>query len=196
MKTSPDPDSWSWRNSPLLPGPAVIVDMDGVISDAAGRQHFLNEPPKNYKGFFAACGQDPPLQATSTLLRNLRSDLLVILLTARPSWVRQETLEWLERHDMRWDLLILRAKKQDSMLAGQFKLQSLNELQNRGFELLVGLDDDPKNVEIFENFGMPCIYVYSGYYTDPPHPTSRVASNTASNAATTHPDPNKGRALS
>ena len=158
------PPSWSWRDGPCQPGLAVVADMDGVISDADGRQHFLNEPPKDWRSFFNACDQDPPIPSTIEMLRQLRPELLVILLTARPSWVRERTLEWLERQDLRWDLLVLRSPEEDTLTAGEYKLQSLKELRARGFELVLGFEDDPKNVQIFRDFGLPCVYIHSGYY--------------------------------
>lgn len=160
------PESWSWRNSSCPPGAAVVVDMDGVISNAGARQHYLNNPPKDWHSFFNACDQDPPILATTTLLHQLDSDLLVILLTARPSWVRQKTLQWLDKHNPRWDLLILRSPAEDKLSAGEYKLRSLRELQQRGFDLRVGFEDDPKNVTLFSDFGLPCVYIHSGYYED------------------------------
>ena len=158
------PPSWSWRDGPCQPGLAVVADMDGVVSDAAGRQHFLNEPPRDWRGFFNACDQDPPIPSTIELLSQLRPELLVILLTARPSWVRERTLEWLKRQDLRWDLLVLRSTEEDNLTAGEYKLASLKELHNRGFDLVLGFEDDPKNVQIFRDFGLPCVYIHSGYY--------------------------------
>ena len=90
----------------------------------------------------------------------------MILLTARPSWVRERTLEWLNRQDLHWDLLVLRSPEEDMLSAGDYKLASLKELHNRGFGLVLGFEDDPKNVQIFRDFGLPCVYIHSGYYED------------------------------
>lgn len=140
--------------------------MDGVISDAVGRQHHLNEPRKDWVGFFNACDEDPPIAENFELLRQLSPELMVILLTARPSWVRDKTLAWLKRHSPRWDLLILRSPAEDKMSAGEYKLRSLRELADRGFELRLALEDDPQNVALFSDFGLPCVYIHSGYYED------------------------------
>ena len=42
-------------------GSVVIVDMDGVISDASGRQHFLDGSNKDWWAFFEASVDDPPI---------------------------------------------------------------------------------------------------------------------------------------
>ena len=163
----PFPPSWSWRQAadlPCEPCAAVVVDMDGVISNADARQHYLNEPPKDWRGFFNACDQDPPIEATTTLLRQLDESLRVILLTARPSWVRDKTLSWLSMHDIRWDLLILRSPDEDSLSAGEYKVKSVKELMRRSFDLRVAFEDDPKNVALLGELGLPCVYIHSGYY--------------------------------
>ena len=42
--------------------PRVVVDIDGVLSDAAGRQHYLEAPRRDWRGFFDACGDDPVIE--------------------------------------------------------------------------------------------------------------------------------------
>ena len=49
-------------NNELSKGSEVIIfDLDGVISDAAHRQHFLKGTEKDWDGFFSACTEDPPI---------------------------------------------------------------------------------------------------------------------------------------
>jgi hypothetical protein len=35
------PPNWRWRAGPVEPGPTVVFDIDGVLSDATSRQHFI-----------------------------------------------------------------------------------------------------------------------------------------------------------
>ena len=57
--------NWRWRAEPVR-GPAIVFDMDGVLSDASGRQHYLDGPFRDWEAFFAACGERPAF-ATSCL---------------------------------------------------------------------------------------------------------------------------------
>ena len=50
-------DNWHWRDGPVETGETIVFDMDGVLSDAAGRQHFLEWPARDWEAFFAACGR-------------------------------------------------------------------------------------------------------------------------------------------
>ncbi len=105
--------NWSWRagNGLAQPGgPAVIFDIDGVLSDAAGRQHFIEQGNRDWSAFFEACGDDPVIEEIARLLELLDSSLTVVLLTGRPLRVQPQTLAWLRRYGLRWDLLVMRER--------------------------------------------------------------------------------------
>jgi len=46
-------ENWRWREGSSGTGPAVIFDIDGVLADAAGRQHYLDWG--DWKSFFDSC---------------------------------------------------------------------------------------------------------------------------------------------
>ena len=76
---------------------------------------------------------------------------------------RDLTVEWLGRHDLRWDLLAMRSFG-DYDAAPVFKEQTVAELRACGFELRLAFEDDRRNVAMFHAQGIPCIYIHSGYY--------------------------------
>jgi phosphoglycolate phosphatase-like HAD superfamily hydrolase len=159
----PDPDTWRWRAGPVAPGPTVVFDMDGVLSDAGGRQHLLAPPRRDWRAFFEAVGEDALIAEVARLLEVLDSDLRVVLLTARPHRVQPQTLDWLARHELRWDLLVMRPSR-DFGASSDFKRSVVRDLQERGFELGLAFEDDRRNVEMFHAEGVPCVYIHSGYY--------------------------------
>jgi hypothetical protein len=154
-------EKWRWRAGPLTPGPAVIFDIDGVLADAAGRQHFLDWG--DWQRFFDACGDDPIIEEIERLLELLDASLSIILLTGRPRRVEPHTVAWLERYGLRWDLLIMRGHG-DYSGVDRFKRGVLRDLVERGFDIRLALDDDPKNHAMYVSEGVPCIYIHSGYY--------------------------------
>lgn len=160
------PAHWRWRSEPLPPGPTVIFDLDGVLSDASVRQHFL-EPDaqggKDWRGFFDACGDDPLVEDAPHLIDVLDRDLVVVLLTGRPVRVQPDTVAWLGRHRLRWDLLVMRNTGNYSY-SSEFKRMTVKELRERGFELRLSFEDDVRNIEMFRSEGVPCVYIHSGYY--------------------------------
>jgi hypothetical protein len=156
-------DNWLWRTEPIEPGPAIVFDMDGVLSDAAGRQHFIEYPFPDWESFFEACGDDALIAEVARLLEVISADHRIVMLTARPMRVQPQTLAWLDRYDLRWDALIMR-EYGDYMAARVFKQRTVAELRARGFDLRLAFEDDPRNVAMFHGQNVPCIYIHSGYY--------------------------------
>jgi hypothetical protein len=156
-------DNWRWRDGPVEPGPSVVFDIDGVLSDAVGRQHFLESGRRDWKGFFDACGDDPLIEEVATLLSLLDADLRIVLLTGRPLVVQPQTLAWLERYELRWDVLIMRDYG-DYTAARDFKRATVADLRRYGFDLRLAFEDDRRNLEMFRDEGVACVYIHSGYY--------------------------------
>jgi hypothetical protein len=156
-------ENWLWRTEPVESGPAVVFDMDGVLSDASRRQHFIEYPYRDWEAFFHACGDDELIDEVARLLDVIDDDHRIVLLTARPMRVQPQTLAWLDRYGLRWDVLIMR-EFGDYMAARVFKQRTVKELREHGFDLRLSFEDDPRNVEMFHSQGVPCIYIHSGYY--------------------------------
>ena len=152
-----------WRDQPVPPGPAVLFDIDGVLADAAGRQHFLTGRRKDWDAFFAASVDDPLIEETATLLRLLDPELAVVLLTARPTTVLEGTVDWLGRFEVRWDLLAMRPAS-DRRPSAVVKQEALAEIRALGLEVRLAFEDDLRNAEMFRAAGIPTVYIHSGYY--------------------------------
>lgn len=157
------PEHWRWRAGAVEPGPAVVFDIDGVLSDAATRQHYLERPRRDWDAFFEACGDDPLIEEIGQLLGLLDPSLRIVLLTGRPLRVRPQTVGWLDRYELRWDLLIMRDFG-DYSAAREFKQQTVGQLRRFGFDLRLAFEDDRRNLEMFRAEGIPSVYIHSGYY--------------------------------
>jgi hypothetical protein len=161
-----DHANWTWRtgaDSDHRGGPAVVFDIDGVLSDAAGRQRFLERGRRDWTAFFEACGDDPVIEEIARLLELLDPSLSVILLTGRPHRVQPQTLAWLRRYGLRWDLLVMRARG-DYAQVTSFKESTVRDLRTFGFDLRLAFEDDPSNHAMYVAAGVPCVYLHSGYY--------------------------------
>lgn len=158
------PPAWTWHEGPVDPGDCVVVDIDGVVADAQHRQHFLAGSRKRWGPFFDAAGGDGLIEEVGALLEVVAGDVIVVLLTARPDTIRELTVDWLSRHDVRWDVLIMRASG-DYLPSPEVKRSELGALRQAGFRPLLAVDDDPRNVTMFRSEGVPCLEVPSGYHT-------------------------------
>ncbi|MDA8359654.1 MAG: hypothetical protein M0Z95_25885 [Actinomycetota bacterium] len=157
------PANWCWRDGPMPRGRAVVFDIDGVLSDAAGRQHFIERGRRDWSAFFEACGDDPVIEEVARLVELLDPTLVVVLLTGRPLRVRPQTLAWLDRYGLRWDLLVMRDRGDYSQVT-VFKRGVVHDLRRYGFDLRLAMEDDPSNHAMFVAEGVPCVYIHSGYY--------------------------------
>ncbi|HVM51598.1 MAG TPA: hypothetical protein VM262_00245 [Acidimicrobiales bacterium] len=143
-----------------------MFDIDGVLANADHRQHLLQPTGggrKDWKTFFSRAGDDALIDEVARLTMLLAPSLRRVLLTARPITIRDLTVEWLNRHDVAWDLLIMRPEREFSP-SPVAKRHAVRELRAHGFELLLAFDDDRRNVDMFHDEGVPCIYIHSGYY--------------------------------
>ncbi len=147
----------------MPPGPAVVFDIDGVLSDAASRQHFLESDRRDWEGFFDACGEDPLIEEVACLLSLLAPGLRIVMLTGRPLRVQPQTRAWLLRYELRWDVLIMRDFG-DYTAARDFKHATVASLRRFGFDLRLAFEDDRRNLEMFRSQGVACVYIHSGYY--------------------------------
>ena len=163
MALSYRPDNWRWHVDKVEPGRAVVFDVDGVLADASHRQHLITGYRHDWMAFFDECGKDGLIAETAQLAALLDPSVQVILLTARPSRVEAITVDWMGRHGVRWDLLIMR-EYGDYSYARDFKQYTVAELRAYGFELQLALEDDPRNQAMFEREGIPCVYIHSGYH--------------------------------
>jgi hypothetical protein len=156
-------EHWWWREAPRPATRAVVVDIDGVLADAQGRQHHLEWRRRDWQAFFDAAGEDPVVREVATLLSLLDATLEILLVTARPIRIRETTLRWLAEHRLRWDLLVMRPRDELAP-AVEFKREVVDELEGEGFTLELALDDDPLNRDMYVEAGVPCLYIHSGYY--------------------------------
>ena len=143
----------------------MVFDVDGVLADANHRQDvlFAGGGRKNWKAFFAAAGDDALIEEVARLTALLDPTLRIVLLTARPTSNRAITLTWLAQQDLRWDLLVMRPDG-DFRSSPEAKRMAVHELRTQGFDPQLAFDDDRRNVDMFHDEGVPCIYIHSGYY--------------------------------
>ncbi|MCY3586894.1 MAG: hypothetical protein OXG76_14490 [Acidimicrobiaceae bacterium] len=157
------PAYWWWRDGPVPPGDCVIVDIDGVLADASHRQHHLDGPWRDWDSFFADVGDDDVLDEVFELLVLLNPELVVVALTSRPTWVSGATLDWLVKHKVRWDLLIMRPMG-DFQPSPLFKGEQTQALLECGYTPRLAIDDDMRNVRMYRDLDLPTLYIDSGYH--------------------------------
>ena len=105
----------------------------------------------------------PLIEEVARLLGLLDPGLVIVLLTARPARVQPQTLAWLHRYGLRWDLLVMRDFG-DYTAAREFKRALGPGTAEGRLRLVLSFEDDRRNVAMFRDEGVPCVYIHSGYY--------------------------------
>lgn len=133
----------------------AIVDIDGVVADVRHRLHHVEGRRKDWDAFFAAAVHDEPHPEGLAVVRRLEEGHDVVFLTGRPAHLRDETLEWLERHGIGGHPLHMRPAG-DRRPNRQVKLEQLRDLA-RGRTVAVVVDDDPAVVTAMAAAGYPTL---------------------------------------
>ena len=145
------PSQLEWRDGVVAPG---VGHLDVAASGRRQRRQHLSSAEATGR-LFEACGDDPVIDEVARMLSLLDDDLVVVLLTARPMRVQRQTLEWAQRHGLRWDLLVMRSEG-DRDWASEYKRRVVGDLRAAGYEPQLAVEDDRRNVDMFHRAGIPC----------------------------------------
>ncbi len=119
----------------------AVFDVDGVVADVRHRLPYLNRRPKDWAGFFAAAGDDPPLPTGVGLAREWAASHDLVWLTGRPEHLRRVTERWLRGQKLPVERLLMRPAG-DRRPAKFFKADRVRALAAET-EVAVVVDDDP-----------------------------------------------------
>lgn len=127
---------------------AYVFDLDGTLCDVRHRRHWVASKPQNWAAFNAAIAHDGVNVPVFQALRGLQSaGNKVILLSGREDSNRGVTEEWLFRHGVEYDELIMRGTKdyrKDSIIKSEF----VDELV-RKYNIVGAFDDRQQVVEMW-----------------------------------------------
>jgi hypothetical protein len=136
--------------------PIAVVDIDGVVADVRHRLHHLRRRPKDWRGFFAAAGDDPPHPEGLAVVGRLAEDHEVVFLTGRPRHLEDVTARWLDAHGLGGHRLVMRPAG-DGRPAADVKLRLLREVA-AGRRVAVVVDDDPLVLAAMADAGLPTFH--------------------------------------
>ncbi len=142
----------------------LCVDIDGVLADARHRQHHLTQGWRDWDSFFMDATDDGVIEEQVTFLREVDDEHTIALVTSRPDWTAHITVEWLERHEIPWHVLIMRTTG-DYGRAADIKTLAVRQLRAQGFEPVLAIDDHPANIRAYQQLGIETVYIDSGYHT-------------------------------
>lgn len=140
----------------------VISDLDGTLANIEHRLHWIHRDEPDWDAFFLACPDDRPIENTITVLRLLHgAGYDIVLVSGRGDVARQETIQWLDRHGVPWDRLVLR-RPGDERHDDEVKAEMVRENDLRPETTLVVLEDRASVVRTWRRLGFHVFQVAEG----------------------------------
>ncbi|MFO7793688.1 MAG: polynucleotide kinase [Candidatus Nanohaloarchaea archaeon] len=128
----------------------VIFDLDGTLSDNRHREHLIECEDKKWREYLANCIKDSPVQKMVSKLDQMSGEYEIIILTCRSDEVEEETIEWLEKHDVNYDRLIMLPEGRWEIKDSEFKRDELRTMENP----VKAFDDKRSNCRMFHEEGL------------------------------------------
>jgi FMN phosphatase YigB (HAD superfamily) len=132
----------------------VLFDIDNTLSDMDHRLHLIEKDDPDYEAFEKQCVNDPLIAPTAEVLiafQNLKHQIW--LWTGRSDAVETQTRQWLQRHALPYNQLLMRPYG-DKRPTEAIKKQWLNNAPVPKDRVLCCFDDDPQIVEMLREQGM------------------------------------------
>lgn len=133
--------------------PAVIIDLDGTLTSAAWREHFLAGRRRDWQGFFAGMGRDAPVQPLVDLVAWASTHATVVLLTGRPDDHALVIRRWLADHGVVYDQLLMRPggdRRPDTVVKREIYHRDIAPHHDVRFVI----DDRPRVIDMWREEGL------------------------------------------
>ena len=147
----------------------VVVDIDGTLSDASERAaKYLSKEPKDWDGFYAACGEDKPIREIVDLVCALSDHYEIVLCTGRRRSTNDATRKWLGDNMTKlrsaFGLPILYRRDGDTRHDTIVKPELLDEYlrQHPDYKVTFILEDRNSMVAKWRELGYTCLQVADG----------------------------------
>lgn len=133
--------------------PAIIVDLDGTLTSAAWREHFLTGRRRDWHGFFAGMGRDAPVRPLVDLVAWASTQATVVLLTGRPDDHARAIRRWLADHGVVYDQLVMRPggdRRPDTVVKREIYHRDIAPHH----DVRVVIDDRPRVIDMWREEGL------------------------------------------
>lgn len=143
----------------------VIFDLDGTLALIEHRRHFVEGKKKNFRRFNAACVDDKPNLPVIEMLNLLAvQGHRIWIFSGRSDEVLNETSDWLHKHGVTYEMLVMR-REGDNTPDVELKKLWLNENCVSPKDLILCVFDDRQCVvDMWRGEGLTCLQVAPGNF--------------------------------
>ena len=135
---------------------AAIFDRDGTLAQID--RSFVEQDRPDWYAFNAAIRFDNPVPAVVALNQSVREDWAVIVCSGRSEDFRIPMMDWLRKHKIRADYLLMRRSK-DQRNDAVVKREILHERILPFFDVQFAVDDREIVCQMWRDEGIPLIQV-------------------------------------
>ena len=141
----------------------VIFDLDGTLSDADHRLHYIKGEDRDWDGFYAAAKDDAPNTPVIQTCQALADEHYISIWTGRSDAVKSDTESWLDQYSVPFDKLYMR-EKGDHTEDNVLKKQWLDDDFPDGdySDILCAFEDRDRMVKMYRDLGITCLQVAPG----------------------------------
>ncbi|MEZ5383383.1 MAG: hypothetical protein R2754_16495 [Microthrixaceae bacterium] len=136
---------------------AVIIDLDGTLASSSWRDMVLSRPhatDPEWDRSFELSADDPLVEPVADFARTAAENHIdVVIVTGRPERYRAVFTQWLDRHNVPYSALLLRADD-DRRPAWQTKGQLVQRHVLDRWTVLGAVEDDPKVAGAYAELGI------------------------------------------
>lgn len=136
---------------------AILVDVNGTISDVSKVVHMIQGKEKDWIGFFDAMNSDrvPVNPMVKDFIKRFRPAYAVVLVSGAPDRYEAQTKAWLLRHGVSFDAIHFRPDW-DKRRGWQFKKTLFEKRLKNIYDIKLVLDDKQDACNMWMDKGIPC----------------------------------------
>jgi acid phosphatase class B len=136
---------------------AIIVDLDGTLTNVEHRVHHVRLDPKNWKEFNDLMIHDPIHSWCSELIFAMKArGYKIIFVTGRGEDYRDQTESWLKKHQVNYDELYMR-KVNDFREDADVKEEIYHQEIEKKNQVLFVVDDRKSVVARWRELDLVCL---------------------------------------
>lgn len=138
----------------------VIWDLDGTLACGKHRLHLVPHPSvrditKSWVEFNLACPNDAPILDNVMLMNSMSAmGYQNVIVTGRSAVAKEQTVEWLDKYNCQFDLLIMRDEN-DNRTDVEYKKEKFDMLNANG-NVLCAFDDLEHVAKAIRSWGITC----------------------------------------
>jgi hypothetical protein len=142
---------------------AIIVDLDGTLTDCSHRLKYFKGPEKDWAKLEAGIPEDGPIRPIIELVNRYKNGK-IIFVTGRAERTRADTLHWIYDHTGLKCFDLLMRPDDDYREDWQVKRDTYNRLIAPFYNVRFVLEDRQQCVDMWREKGLTCLQVAKGDY--------------------------------